>query len=40
MTLDEMKEKIEELEDLINTLTKRVIQLEKTVAFHEAIRRR
>jgi hypothetical protein len=35
-----MEEKIEELEELINSLRKRVKQLEKTVAFHEAIRRR
>ncbi len=35
-----MEEKIEELEELIDTLTKRIEALEKLVNFHEAIRRR
>jgi uncharacterized protein YaaN involved in tellurite resistance len=40
MTLDEMKEKIEALEELINTLTKRIEKLESIVEFHEKVRRR
>ena len=40
MTLDEMKEKIEALEELINTLTKRIEKLESIVEFHEKVRRK
>ena len=35
-----MEEKIEELIELINTLTKRIEKLESTVRFHEQVRRR
>ncbi len=38
--LDVMKEKIEELLELINTLSSRIDELEKTVAFHEKVVRR
>ena len=38
--LDVMEEKIEELLELINTLSSRIDKLEKTVAFHEKIVRR
>jgi len=35
-----MEEKIEELTELIHTLTKRIEKLESTVAFHEKTRRK
>ena len=35
-----MEEKIEELMELIKTLTKRIEKLESTVRFHEQVRRR
>jgi|TARA_B110000263_G_C14976895_1_gene359729 hypothetical protein len=35
-----MEDKIEELLELINTLTKRIEKLECTVEFHEKVRRR
>jgi len=37
--LDVMEVKIEEMAELINTLTKRIEKLESTVAFHEKTRR-
>jgi chaperonin cofactor prefoldin len=38
--LDVMEVKIEEMAELINTLTKRIEKLESTVAFHEKTRRK
>ena len=38
--LDVMEEKIEELLELINTLSSRIDKLEITVAFHEKVVRR
>ncbi len=38
--LNVMEEKIEELLELINTLTNRIEKLENTVKFHEQVRRR
>ena len=38
--LDVMEEKIEELLELINTLSSLIDKLEKTVAFHEKVVRR
>lgn len=35
-----LEEKVEELLEIINTLTKRIEQLESTVDFHEKIRRK
>ena len=35
-----LEEKIGDLEELINTLTRRIDKLEKTVAFHEKVVRR
>ena len=35
-----MEDRIEELIELINTLTKRIEKLESTVKFHEQVRRR
>ena len=35
-----MEDKIEELLELVKTLTKRIKKLESTVEFHEKIRRR
>jgi hypothetical protein len=35
-----LEEKVEELLEIINTLTKRIEKLEKMVKFHEQVRRR